>query len=158
MRRAADLLREHEATVTSSPGQWPTSLRIEILQLTEQYWGLPARSYAPTRGWVAADMDAGFERLAKRGLMTGDEQLTDAGRAFREEIEMRTDDLERSVLDALGDDLDELLSHLDNWSEAIVAANSYPKRISGIYNIGGGPHFSSGLTVDTAAGLYEDKT
>ena len=41
--------------------------------------------------------------------MTGDEKLTDAGRAFREEIEVRTDELERPLLDALGDDLDELL-------------------------------------------------
>ena len=36
-------------------------------------------------------MDAGFERLTRRGLMTGGEQLTDAGRAFREEIEVRTE-------------------------------------------------------------------
>jgi hypothetical protein len=52
-------------------------------------------------------MDAGFERLQRRGLMTDDEKLTDAGRAFREEIEVRTDELERPLLDALGDDLDE---------------------------------------------------
>ena len=29
------------------------------------------------------------------------------------------------------------------------------KRVSGVYNIGGGPHYGSGLTIDTAAGLYE---
>ena len=57
-------------------------------------------------------MDAGFERLQRRGLMNG-EQVTDAGLALREEIEVRTDELERPVLDALGDDLDELLEHLD---------------------------------------------
>ncbi|MDI9899133.1 hypothetical protein QM716_04630 [Rhodococcus sp. IEGM 1409] len=157
MWRAADLLREHRGdshVITWAVGGVDA---VEILLLTEQYWGLPARSYAPTRGWVTADMDAGFERLEKRGLMTGEEQITDVGRAFREEIEVRTDELERPILDALGDDLAELLSHLDAWSEAIVAANSYPKRISGIYNIGGGPHFGSGLTVDTAASLYESK-
>ena len=99
---------------------------MEVLLLTEQWWGLPARSYTPTRGWTGADMDAGFDRLQARGLMTG-EQLTDAGRAFREEIEVRTDELERPVLDALGDDLDELLDHLDAWSEAIIAAGSYPQ-------------------------------
>jgi hypothetical protein len=89
--------------------------------------------------------------------MTGGEQLTDAGRAFREEIEVRTDELERPVLDALGDDLDELLDHLDAWSEAIIAAGSYPKRIAGVYNIGGGPHFGSGLTIDTAVEAYQNK-
>jgi hypothetical protein len=66
-------------------------------------------------------MDAGFERPQRRGLMNG-EQITDAGRALREEIEVRTDELERPVLDALGDDLDELLEHLDAWSEAIIDA------------------------------------
>jgi hypothetical protein len=33
------------------------------------------------------------------------------------------------VLYALGDDLDELLAHLDPWSEAIIAAGSYPQRV-----------------------------
>ena len=80
----------------------------------------------PSRGWSDADMDAGFARLQKRGLMTADERLADAGRAFREEIEVRTDELERPLLDALADDLDELLEHLDPWSEAIIEAGSYP--------------------------------
>jgi hypothetical protein len=129
----------------------------EVLLLTEQWWGLPARAYAPTRGWGGPDMDAGFQRLSRRGLMTDDEQLTDAGRAFREEVEVRTDELERPVLEALGDDLEELLEHLDAWSEAIIAAGSYPQRIAGVYNVGGGPHFGSGLTIDTAAEQYANK-
>ena len=102
-------------------------------------------------------MDAGFDRLRRRGLMTDDEQLTDAGRAFREEIEVRTDELERPVIEALGDDLDELVEHLDVWSDAIITAGSYPQRNAGVYNAGGGPHFGSGLTLDTAAELYGRK-
>ncbi len=119
MWRAADLLREHRGD--SHVISWAVggADAVEVLLLTEQWWGLPARAYTPSRGWQAADMDAGFERLERRGLMNG-EQITDAGRAFREEIEVRTDELERPVLDALGDDLDELLSHLDPWSEAII--------------------------------------
>jgi hypothetical protein len=155
--RAADLVREHRGdshVITWAVGGVDA---VEILLLTEQWWGLPARSYTPTRGWIAADMDAGFGRLERRGLMTGAEQLTDAGRAFREEIEVRTDELERPVLDAFGDDLDELLEHLDAWAEAVVAAGSYPKRVSGMYNLGGGPHFGSELTIDTAAEMYENK-
>ncbi|KAF0957229.1 SCO6745 family protein [Rhodococcus sp. T7] len=155
--RAADLVREHRGD--SHVISWAVGGAdpVEILLLTEQWWGQPARSYTPSRGWAAADMDAGVDRLTTRGLMTGDEQLTEAGRAFREEIEVRTDELERPLLDALDDDLDELLDHLDAWSEAIIAAGSYPKRVAGIYNVGGGPHFGSGLTIDTAAELYEDK-
>ena len=156
MWRAADLLREHRGDSHVIAWAVGGADAVEVLLLTEQWWGLPARSYTPTRGWTGADMDAGFARLQARGLMSG-EQLTDAGRAFREEIEVRTDELERPVLDALGDDVDELLDHLDAWSEAIIAAGSYPQRIKGVYNTGGGPHFGSGLTIDTAAEAYENK-
>ena len=151
MWRAADLLREHRGdshVITWAVGGVDA---VEILLLTEQWWGLSARAYTPTRGWQAADMDAGFERLQSRGLMTDDAQLTDAGRAFREEIEVRTDELERPIVEALGDELDELVEHLDAWSDAIISAGSYPQRIAGVYNTGGGPHFGSGLTIDTAA-------
>jgi hypothetical protein len=48
------------------------------------------------------------------------------------------------VLQALGGDLDEILEHLDAWSEAIIAAGSSPKRIFGAYNVGGGPHSCGG--------------
>jgi hypothetical protein len=157
MWRAADLLREHRGDSHVIAWAVGGADAVEILLLTEQWWGLPARSYAPSRGWTGADMDAAFGRLQARGLMTGGQHLTDAGRAFREEVEVRTDELERPVLNAVGDDLGELLGHLDAWSEAIIAAGSYPKRIAGVYNIGGGPHFGSGLTIDTAAEAYQNK-
>jgi hypothetical protein len=155
---AADLVREHRGD--SHVVTWVVggADAVEVLLLTEQWWGLPARSYTPSRGWTAADMDAGFARLQRRGLMTDDERITEAGRAFREEIEVRTDELERPLIDALGDDLDELLDHLDAWSEAIIAAGSYPQRISGVYNVGGGPHFGAGLTLETAAEQHRQRT
>jgi hypothetical protein len=154
MWRAADLVREHRGD--SHVISWAVggADAVEVLLLTEDYWGVPARAYTPSRGWTDADMDAGFERLRRRGLATADEQITEAGRAFREEIEVRTDELERPLLDALGDDLDELLEHLEAWSEAIIDAGSYPQRLAGVYNLGGGPHFGSGLTIDTAAELH----
>ena len=155
MWRAADLLREHRGDSHVSAWTVAGVDGMEILLLTEQWWGLPARAYAPSRGWLPADMDAGFDRLRRRGLMDDGERLTDAGRAFREEIEVRTDEMERPVIDALGDDLDELFEHLDAWSEAIIAAGSYPQRIAGVYNTGGGPHFGSGLTIGTAAELFK---
>ena len=149
--RAADLVREHRGD--SHVISWAVggADAVEVLLLTEQWWGLPPRAYAPSRGWGAADLDNGFARLHRRGLMTPDEQLTAAGRAFREEIEVRTDELERPLVEAVGDDLDELLEALDAWSEAIIDAGSYPQRIAGVYNVGGGPHFGAGLTIDTAS-------
>jgi hypothetical protein len=158
MWRAADLVREHRGD--SHVISWAVggADAVEVLLLTEQWWGLPARSYTPSRGWSKVDMDAGMHRLQARALMTADEELTDTGRAFREEIEVRTDELERPLLDALGDDLDELLEHLDAWSQAIIDAGSYPQRIAGVYNVGGGPHFGSGLTIDTAADIIGART
>jgi hypothetical protein len=152
--RAADLLREHRADSHVLAWAVAGADAVEVMLLTEQWWDLPARSYTPGRGWTAADMDAGFARLQSRGLMTSDEQITDAGRAFREEIEVRTDALERPVLDAIGDDADKLLDYLDAWSMAIIAAGSYPKRVAGQSNVGGGPHIGPGLTIDTAADLH----
>ena len=63
MWRAADLLREHRGD--SHVISWAVggADAVEVLLLTEQWWGLPARAYTPTRGWSGADMDAGFERL-----------------------------------------------------------------------------------------------
>jgi hypothetical protein len=149
--RAADLLREHRGdshVLTWAVGGVDA---VEILLLTEPWWGVPTRSYTPTRGWTDADMDVAFEHLERRGLMTGDEVITDAGRAFREEMEVRTDELERPLIEAIGDDFDELIDHLDAWSQAIIDARSYPARVAGVYNLGGGPHMGSGLTIDTAA-------
>ena len=34
---------------------------------------------------------------------------------------------------------------------------THPQRIAGVYNTGGGSHFGSGLTINTAAGLYEPR-
>jgi hypothetical protein len=158
MTTGARRVREHEhgGDSTSSPGQSaaPTPWRFCC---SPNSGGGYRHAPTPRPRLDRADMDAGFDRLPHRGLMTDEEQLTDAGRAFREEVEVRTDELERPVLNALGDDLDELLEHLDAWSEAIIAVGSYPKRIAGVYNVGSSPHFGTGLTLDTAAELYGTK-
>jgi len=50
-----------------------------------------------------------------------------------------------------------LFEHLDRWSEANIDAGSYPKRMAAVYSVGGGQHFGSGLTIDTAAEHYAAK-
>ncbi len=74
--------------------------------LTELYWGIPPRSYLPTRGWTPADVDAAYARLRARGLVDG-ETLTPAGRD-------------------LGERAEELFALLAPWAEAIVAGGGYP--------------------------------
>lgn len=128
--RMADLLREyrgdaHVATWTAA-GVDAT----EIGLLTELYWGLPMRSYIRTRAWSSEDLDAAEERLAARGLVA-DGALTQAGREAREAIEVATDRCCRPFVEALGDDLDDLVGILRAWGRAIVDAGGYP---------GAGPH------------------
>jgi hypothetical protein len=65
--RAADLVREHRGD--SHVIAWAVGGvdAVEVLLLTEQWWGLPARRHTPSRGWTDTDMDAGFDRLQRRG-------------------------------------------------------------------------------------------
>ena len=70
--------------------------------------------------WSPAHQDEARERLCDRGLVVGAE-ITEAGRALRDEIELATDRQETEVVAALGDDADELLALLTPWSTAAVA-------------------------------------
>jgi hypothetical protein len=90
----------------------------EIGLLSELYWGLPMRSYSRTRAWSDDQFTAAHERLRARGLVdeTG---FTEAGRVAREDIEVHTDAQMSPAINALGDDLDELLSILTPWGETI---------------------------------------
>ena len=97
----------------------------EIGLLTELYWGMPGRTYVRTRAWSDAELDAAEARLEGAGLMA-DHQLTDAGRARREEIELMTDAAAQPSLEALGDDLAELAAIVGPWDKAIMDAGGYP--------------------------------
>jgi hypothetical protein len=123
--RHADRLREFrgDAHITSWVGAGFDG--VEIGLLTELYWGLPSRTYVRTRAWTDADLDGGEERLVRRGLIA-DAQLTVAGQAEREGVEVMTDRQCDAIIDALGDDLDELLAILRPWGRAIRDAGGYP--------------------------------
>ncbi len=97
----------------------------EIGLLTELYWGMPTRTYVRTRAWSEAELDAAEARLVDAGLMV-DGGLTDAGRAAREALEDATDAQMRPAIDALGDDLAELVAILTPMGEAILSAGGYP--------------------------------
>jgi hypothetical protein len=138
MWRLADRLREfrgdaHIAAWTSAGFD-----ATEIGLLTELYWGLPLRSYSRTRAWSDSDFDAAQARLEERGLIV-DGAFTPSGRTAREDVERVTDDLCRPIVEALGDDWEELVSILGTWSAAVQAAAGYP---------GSGPHDLAGLTRD----------
>ena len=122
--RRLDMLREFRGD--SHVNAW-TTLGVdatEINLLTEAWWGMPMRSYSRTRAWSDAEFDAAEERLAGRGLL-GDGAITDAGRDLRDQIEAATDAQCRPFVDALGDDVDELVSILRPYGAAIREQKGY---------------------------------
>jgi hypothetical protein len=56
-----------------------------------------------SRGWSEAEWAAARERLTARGLVDGDGTATEAGRALRDEVERRTDQLAAGPWAALGE-------------------------------------------------------
>jgi len=130
MWRQADRLREYRGDAHIAAWTGACLDATEICLLTDAYWGLPLRTYSASRGWTPAQFDAAEERLVSRGLMK-DGGFTDAGRAYREEVEVATDRMCKPLVDALGDDFEELLSIMLPWGVAIRDAKGYPA---------GGPH------------------
>jgi hypothetical protein len=125
MWRLGDRLREYRGDAHIAAWASAGFDATEIGLLTELYWGLPMRTYIRTRAWSEADLDAAEARLAQRGLLASGE-LTDAGRAVREDVEVATDSACRRVVDNLGEDLGELVEILGGWGSAIRAAGGYP--------------------------------
>lgn len=123
--RAADLVREHRGD--GHVAAWVSAGldAVEITLLTELWWGVPLGSFAPTRGWSEAAIDAGAARLRERGLVDGD-AFTAEGEALRASVEDATDRAERDVVEAVGDDADELLAILEPLAAAVVASGGYP--------------------------------
>jgi hypothetical protein len=132
--RLADMLREYRGDSHVSAWTAAGFDATEIGLLTEPYWGLPLRTYVRTRAWTDAQLDAAETRLVERGLLR-DGTLTPEGRAEREAIEAATDRQCRPIIEALGDDLGELLGILLPWGRAIRSAGGYPA--SGPHDLAG---------------------
>jgi hypothetical protein len=131
--RAVDTIREHRGD--SHIAAWiATGLDpVEIGLLTEIYYGMPSKRYHRGRGWTEADLDAGLDRLRDRGLVTGEPpRLTALGAQRRESIELATDTQQRAIIQAIGDDLDQLIDTLGPWSAAIVADGGFPSSVEQI--------------------------
>ncbi len=123
--RLGDRLREHRGDVHVNAWTLAGFDAPEIGLATELYWGLPMRTYVRTRAWSNEDLDAAEARLVERGLVA-DGALTEQGRAEREAVEEATDRACQPIVDALGDDLDELVRLLQGWSAQVQAASGYP--------------------------------
>ena len=127
MWRRADLLREYRGDAHTAAWTAAGLDATEIGLLTELYWGIPLRSYIRTRAWSDDQLDVAEARLVARGLVA-DGSFTEDGRTLRASIEETTDAQCRPMLEALGDDLDELVAILDPWGDSIRAAGGYPSQ------------------------------
>lgn len=123
--RLGDQLREYRGDVHIAAWTSAGFDATEIGLLTELYWGLPLRTYSRSRAWSSEQFDAAEARLVERGLLAYG-AFTPEGRAEREAVEAATDRQCRPIVEALGDDLDELVERLLPWGEQIRAEHGYP--------------------------------
>ncbi len=98
---------------------------LEANLLTELWVGYAPLSYAGTRAWSPESMAAAQEALRQRGLLDG-VQLSDSGRALREQVETATDAAMAPVVAALGDRLDAVVARCTEWGGALVDAGWFP--------------------------------
>ena len=97
---------------------------IEIGLLSDLFWGLVLRSHTSGRGWSADQLAEGEERLRRRGLLVGDE-LSATGWQQRSAIEAHTDAQLAPAIEALGDELANVIKTLEPWGDAIRTAGGY---------------------------------
>jgi hypothetical protein len=124
---AATLLREHrgDGHVAALTAAGVAGREANVLHFT--FVDAPREMRVVGRDYDDAEWDANVAALAERGLVTGDGDLTDAGRALKHEIEARTDDVALSAYAALDDaELAALIDGLDPVAKAVVASGELP--------------------------------
>ncbi|MER8045327.1 hypothetical protein [Streptomyces sp. NPDC094032] len=109
--QAATILREHRGdghlAALLAAGLDPAEALVSFAAV-----GAATEATFASRGWSDAEWAAARERLAARGLVGPDGTATEAGRALRAEVELRTDELAAAPWAALGQDATARLSEL----------------------------------------------
>ena len=122
--RASDMVRERRGDSHRNAWTAVGLAPIEIQLLTERWRTTtnPGSTTAEQVGYPADEIRAALGGFRVRGLVDGDDVLTDAGREFREDIERATDLQQGELVDAIGDDVDELFESMTPWSQAVIDA------------------------------------
>jgi DNA-binding MarR family transcriptional regulator len=122
--RASDMIRERRGG--SHLNAWTAAGlgSVEVQLLTERWRTTtnPGSTTAEQMGYSADQIGAALDALETRGLVDRPGNLTDEGREFREGIERATDVQEAELVEALGDDVDELFELMAPWARAVVAS------------------------------------
>jgi hypothetical protein len=123
--RAAELVREHRGDAHLAALVVAGLDAVEANVLTERWLGFGLGEYSATRGYGAEALAAGASRLQARGWMAGDE-LTDSGRAARAAIEAATDAGQQALVEACGDDLEDVIARATDISTRLIEAHACP--------------------------------
>jgi len=98
----------------------------EALVLHAATGEVPADALQGSRSWTDGEWAAAVAGLAEHGVVEADGSFTDAGRALREHIEDRTDQLGLQPYEAIGEDgCAELRELVRPWSKAIVSSGPF---------------------------------
>jgi hypothetical protein len=88
---------------------------------------VPARALQASRAWPDTEWEAACKRLRERGWLAPDNALTEAGKAHRAAVELRTDELALPPWEHLGEDACKRLRELVRpFSKAITEAGTFP--------------------------------
>lgn len=119
-------LREHRGdahvAAYTAEGFDPVCMNI----LTELWLGYSLGEYSGSRAWSDEATAAAITSLQADGLLDDANNITASGVEVRELIETCTDAMERSVVDALGAELDPISAQLTEWSSRCIEASTFP--------------------------------
>jgi hypothetical protein len=123
---AASLLREHrgDGHVAALLSEGVGGLEAHVLHALDS--GLPAHAFGRVHHLPAAQLGAVIEGMRGRDLIGADGWLSDAGRALKQRVEARTDDLAAEPYECLEPgELDELIGALEPLAALLVAAQEW---------------------------------
>lgn len=126
--RASELFREHRGDSHIAAAVAAGLDAIEMNILTELFVGFPLGSYSASRGWDEAALGAAAERLRARGLVDG-ETLSAPGQTMRADLEARTDAMQASIIDAVGPQLETVISVAVACSQRCIEAGAFPPNV-----------------------------
>lgn len=123
---AASLLREHrgDGHVAALMTEGVGGLEAHVLLALDM--GMRAEKFGRLHHLPAAQVAAVIDGMRDRGLIGEDGWLSDQGRAVKQRIEARTDDLAARPYEHLApDERDELMATLEPLAELLVAAQDW---------------------------------
>ena len=124
--RAAELVREHRGdghnAAIVAAGLDVATANV----LTEVWLGYEVGEYSASRGFSTERLQLAADSLRTTGWLDAWGAITAAGRSARDEVEAATDRSQRALVEALGDDLSDVIADGTTLTAAVLAAQAAP--------------------------------